>query len=94
MKKLSKAVNITSDAKEEEKKFFEGIIQFGQTDVKQIMKPRIDIIALDIKTPLDKVITIILDSGYSRIPVYTENIDQIKGILYIKDLVVYLLQKE
>ena len=54
--KLSKAVNITSDKKEEEKKFFEGIIQFGQTDVKQIMKARIDIIALEIKTPFEKVI--------------------------------------
>ena len=89
VQKLSKAVNITSDTKEEEKKFFEGIIQFGQTDVKQIMKARIDIIALDMNTSFQDVIKTILSSGYSRIPVYSETIDQIKGVLYIKDLLPY-----
>lgn len=86
IKNLSKAVNITSDTKEEEKKFLEGIIQFGQTDVKQIMKPRIDIVALNINTPFNEVIEIILKSGYSRIPVYEDTVDHIKGVLYIKDL--------
>jgi gliding motility-associated protein GldE len=85
-KKLSKAIHITSDTKEEEKKFFEGIIQFGQTDVKQIMKARIDIVALDINSSFEEVISTILNSGYSRIPVYNKTIDQIKGVLYIKDL--------
>ena len=85
-KKLSKAIHITSDTKEEEKKFFEGIIQFGQTDVKQIMKARIDIVALDVNSSFEEVISTILNSGYSRIPVYNTTIDQIKGILYIKDL--------
>ena len=89
VQKLSKAVNITSDTKEEEKKFFEGIIQFGQTDVKQIMKARIDIVALDMNVPFQEVIKTILNSGYSRIPVYNETIDQIKGVLYIKDLLPY-----
>ena len=86
LQNLSKAVNITSDTKEEEKKFLEGIIQFGQTDVKQIMKARIDIVALNINTPFNEVINIILNSGYSRIPVYEDTIDHIKGVLYIKDL--------
>lgn len=89
VQKLSKAVNITSDTKEEEKKFFEGIIQFGQTDVKQIMKARIDIVALDMNSAFQDVIKTILSSGYSRIPVYSETIDQIKGVLYIKDLLPY-----
>ena len=89
LKKLSKAVNITSDTKAEEKKFFEGIIQFGQTDVKQIMKARIDIVGLDNNSSFKEVINVILKSGYSRIPVYTDTIDQIKGILYIKDLLPY-----
>ncbi len=89
LKSLSKAVNITSDTKEEEKKFFKDIIQFGQTDVKQIMKARIDIIALDIKTSFSNVLDTILNSGYSRIPVYKDTIDQIKGVLYIKDLLPY-----
>jgi len=89
LQSLSKAVNITSDTKEEEKRFFEGIIQFGQTDVKQIMKARIDIVALNINVPFQDVIDTILNSGYSRIPVYNETIDHIKGILYIKDLLPY-----
>jgi len=88
-KKLSKAIHITSDTKEEEKKFFEGIIQFGQTDVKQIMKARIDIVSLEINNSFEEVISTILNSGYSRIPVYNKTIDQIKGILYIKDLLPY-----
>ena len=89
LKNLSEAVNITSDTKEDEKKFFKDIIQFGQNDVKQIMKARIDIIALDINSNFRDVLSAILNSGYSRIPVYKENIDQIKGILYIKDLLPF-----
>ena len=89
LQSLSKAVNITSDTEDKEKRFLEGIIQFGQTDVKQIMKARIDIVALNINTPLKEVLKIILNSGYSRIPVFENTIDQIKGILYIKDLLPY-----
>jgi len=89
LKNLSEAVNITSDTEEDEKKFFKDIIQFGQTDVKQIMKARIDIVALDINSDFRNVLSKILSSGYSRIPVYKENIDQIKGILYIKDLLPF-----
>jgi len=94
LKKLSKAVNITSDTKDDEKKFLEGIIKFGQTDVKQIMKARIDIIGININSSFKEVINIILDSGYSRIPVYEDTIDHIKGILYIKDLLPHLEVKK
>ena len=93
LQNLTKAVNITSDTEEEEKKFLEGIIQFGQTDVKQIMKARIDIVALNINTPFQEVINVILKSGYSRIPIYEKDIDQIKGILYIKDLLPHFDNK-
>jgi putative hemolysin len=89
LQSLSQAVNITSDTEEKEKRFLEGIIQFGQTDVKQIMKARIDIVALNINTSFKEVLNIILSSGYSRIPVFENTIDQIKGILYIKDLLPY-----
>jgi len=89
LKNLSEAVNITSDTKEEEKRFFKDIIQFGQTDVKQIMKARMDIIALDINSTFHDVLNTILKSGYSRIPVYRDSIDQIKGVLYIKDLLPF-----
>ena len=91
---LAKAVEITTDTEEKEKKFLEGIIQFGQTDVKQIMRARIDIVSIDVDTDFDDVIKIILDSGFSRIPVYDGNIDQIKGILYIKDLLNHLNKKK
>ena len=89
LESLSKAVDITSDTEESEKKFLEGIIQFGQTDVKQIMKARIDIVALSSTTNFSEVIKIILKSGYSRIPVYNDTIDHITGILYIKDLLPF-----
>ena len=89
LQSLSQAVHITSDAEEKEKRFLEGIIQFGQTDVKQIMKARIDIVALNINTSFKEVLNIILNSGYSRIPVFENTIDQIKGILYIKDILPY-----
>ena len=94
MENLAKAVEITTDTEEKEKKFLEGIIQFGQTDVKQIMRARIDIVSIDVNTDFNDVIKIILDSGFSRIPVYDGNIDQIKGILYIKDLLNHFNKKK
>lgn len=91
---LSKAVNITSNKEEiEENKFLEGIVQFGKTDVKQIMKSRIDVISIDIETPFDELIEKVLKSGYSRIPVFKESLDNIKGVLHIKDLLPYLENK-
>ncbi len=91
---LSKAVNITSNEEEdEENKFLEGIVQFGKTDVKQIMKSRLDVFSIEIKTPFHQLITQILKSGYSRIPVFENNLDNIKGVLHIKDLLPYLENK-
>ncbi len=88
---LSKAVNITSNEDEkEENKFLEGIIQFGKTDVKQIMKSRVDVVAIDLNIPFNELIEKVLKSGYSRIPVYENNLDNIKGVLHIKDLLPYL----
>jgi len=91
---LSKAVNITSSEEEvEENKFLEGIVQFGKTDVKQIMKSRIDVVSIDISTPFDELIEKVLKSGYSRIPVFENSLDNIKGVLHIKDLLPYLDSK-
>ena len=88
---LSNAINITSSEKNgKENKFLEGIVQFGKTDVKQIMKSRIDVVSIEINTPLNKLIEIVLNSGYSRIPIFEENLDNIKGVSYIKDLLPYL----
>ncbi|MFW5978992.1 MAG: transporter associated domain-containing protein, partial [Bacteroidia bacterium] len=63
-------------------------------DAKEIMKSRIDVIAVDINTEFNKLINIIIDSGHSRIPVYEETFDNVKGILYIKDLLPYMQKKE
>ena len=65
-------------------------MQFGQTDVKQIMKSRLDVTSIEEKTSFRDVISIILKSGYSRIPVFEENFDNIKGVLHVKDLLPFL----
>ena len=74
----------------EEKKILEGIVKFGNTDVKQIMKPRMDMVAFSIDLDFQTLVNKIIESGFSRVPVYDENPDQIKGVLYIKDLLPYL----
>lgn len=89
---LSNALELTKEKNEnvEEKKILEGIVKFGNTDVKQIMKSRVDITAINIKDKYTNVQNIIIETGYSRIPVYQDSLDQIKGILYIKDLLPHL----
>lgn len=89
---LSQALEITSNesASDDEQKILEGIVKFGSTNVKQIMKPRLDVTCVDIGWNYEKVLSIILESGYSRIPVYEENFDNIKGTIYIKDLIPYI----
>ncbi|SHI62573.1 protein involved in gliding motility GldE [Mesonia phycicola] len=89
---LSQALELTSeeDTTKEEQKILQGIVSFGNTETKQVMKPRIDMFALSIDQSFKEVITEVTENGYSRIPVYEENIDNVKGILYIKDLLPYL----
>ena len=74
----------------EEQKILEGIISFGNTDTRQVMTPRIDVFALDIMETFAEVYPKIIESGYSRIPVYRDNIDQIEGVLFVKDLLPYI----
>ncbi len=69
-----------------------GIVKFGDVSVKQIMKSRVDVTALNIETAFDELMDIVKESGYSRIPVYNEDFDTIAGILYVKDLLAYLKQ--
>ena len=87
---LSEALELTSDNISEDKNILEGIIKFGNIDVKEIMKARIDVVSADIKTTLDELISIAIDSGYSRIPIYDMTFDHVKGILYIKDLLPHI----
>jgi gliding motility-associated protein GldE len=74
----------------EEQKLLEGIVRFGNTETSQIMKSRLEISALDEKTSSEELLSFILESGYSRIPVYKDSLDNVIGILYIKDLLPYL----
>ncbi|HPF50880.1 MAG TPA: gliding motility-associated protein GldE [Draconibacterium sp.] len=87
---ISQALELTSQHElSEEKDILEGIVKFGNKNVSEIMRPRVDVVALDIKTEFDEVIKIINDSGYSRIPVYIDSFDNVSGILYIKDLLAH-----
>lgn len=92
---LSQALELTNheNTTQEEQKLLQGIVSFGNTDTKQVMRPRMDLFALNIDTPFETIIRDIVDNGYSRIPVYEENIDKIKGVLYVKDLLPHLNKK-
>lgn len=92
---LSQALALTNneDTTQEEQKLLQGIVSFGNTDTKQVMRPRMDLFALNIDTPFETIIKEIIDNGYSRIPVYEESIDTIKGVLYVKDLLPHLNKK-
>jgi putative hemolysin len=93
---LSQALELTSEADttKEEQKILQGIVSFGNTDTKQVMRPRIDIFALNIESKYLEILPVIIENGYSRIPVYKDNIDKIQGILYVKDLLPYLDRKQ
>jgi gliding motility-associated protein GldE len=93
---LSQALELTSkeDTTREEHKILQGIVSFGNTDTKQVMRPRIDIFALNIELKYIDILPEIIKNGYSRIPIYKDNIDSIKGILYAKDLLPYLDRKQ
>lgn len=93
---LSHALELTSehDTTKQEQKILQGIVSFGNTDTKQVMRPRIDIFALDEESTYLDIIPEIIKNGYSRIPVFKENIDNIVGVLYVKDLLPYLDRKQ
>ena len=87
---LSDALELTEAGRTEEKDILKGIMKFGNIDVCDIMRSRVDTIAVDIKTRYDELIRTVTESGYSRIPVYEDSFDQIRGVLYIKDLMPHL----
>ena len=93
---LSQALELTSeeDTTREEHKILRGIVSFGNTDTKQVMRPRIDIFALNIAQKYLDIMPVIIENGYSRIPVYQDNMDTITGILYVKDLLPFIDRKQ
>ena len=92
---ISKALDITEhQSKEEERRILRSIVEFGNTDVKEIMRSRVDILAIDKSADFNEVLRFIISFGYSRIPVFEDQIDKIVGILYIKDLIPHLSEKD
>lgn len=93
---LSQALELTreEETSHEEQKILRGIVSFGNTDTKQVMKPRMDIFALNENQSFEEIVPEIIENGYSRIPVYKENIDNVTGILYVKDLLPFIDKKE
>lgn len=93
---LEQAVALTKELSdsEEEHKMLEGIVRFGNTEVCQIMCSRVDAVAIDLKMNFSDVYQVIIDSGFSRFPVYEESFDKIVGILYVKDLLEHINKPE
>ena len=87
---LADAVDMTQSSCREEHVMLSGIVSFVNTEVQEIMKPRVDMTALDIKDDYETVKRTIIESGFSRIPVYEEDMDNIRGTLYVKDLLPYI----
>jgi len=89
---LSQALDLTSDEDitEEDHKILKGIVKFGNTDVKQIMKPRLDVVAFEYTTPFRKLLDDITNSGFSRVPIFNQKLDQISGVIYTKDLLKHI----
>ena len=87
-KEIDRAIELTvsNQAEQEEVDILKGIIKFGDVETRQIMKSRVDIVGIDISESISEVINLIKESGFSRLPVYEENLDSITGILYVKDL--------
>jgi gliding motility-associated protein GldE len=90
LEELSDALDVTEATSDEEKQILEGIVSLAGREVGQIMRPRLDMTALDVECDFAQVKRVIVESGFSRIPVYRENIDHIEGVLYIKDVVPHI----
>ena len=93
MDELSEALDIATGVFSEDKKMLEGIVKFSNLEASEIMKPRMDVTNVNVTTSMEELIGIILDSGFSRIPVFEDTPDNIKGILYVKDLLPHIQKK-
>lgn len=93
MDDLSEALDLATDVVENEKEMLEGIVRFSNLEVAEVMRPRTDVVAVEIGTDLETLIKVIIESGYSRIPVYEEDFDHLKGILYVKDILPHINQQ-
>ena len=94
IEELADAVDLTDTGSEEEQKMLSGIISFGQTEVVEIMHSRVDITGIEYDTKFDEVRRTIVNTGYSRIPVYGEDLDDVRGVLYVKDLLPHIAESD
>ncbi len=96
IEEINKAIEITVEDKESgnEVKMLKGIVHFGNLTVKQVMRQRMEVAAADIAWDYEELLNYVREVGYSRIPVYSENIDQIQGVLYVKDLLEHINQSK
>ena len=90
IEELSQAIELASDELKEDKEMLEGIVHSSNLEVKEILTSRVDVFAIEYEDKFTKVIGKIIESGFSRIPVYVENLDNIKGVLYVKDILPYI----
>ena len=90
IEELADTVDLTETGSEEEQKMLSGIVAFGQTEVVEIMHSRVDITGIEYEATYDQVRKVIVDTGYSRIPVYGDDLDDVKGVLYVKDLLLHI----
>ena len=95
MSDLSEAIDIavTEEGDDEDKSILKGIVTFGEKEASEIMRSRVDVTAIDYELSFNDVVKVVLESGFSRIPVFKENFDHVEGLLYIKDLLPYLNQQ-
>lgn len=89
MNDLSDALNLASVQTGDDEKILKGIVNFGNISASAIMTPRVDVMALDIKDSFRDILPPIFESGFSRIPVYSNSFDDVKGVLYVKDILPY-----
>ncbi|MBP3547782.1 MAG: gliding motility-associated protein GldE [Alistipes sp.] len=94
IEELADAVDLAETGSEEEQKMLAGIVSFGQTEVVDIMHSRVDITGIEYSAGYDEVRRVIVDTGYSRIPVYGDDLDDVRGVLYVKDLLPYIGQSD
>tara|TARA_Y100000746_G_C15464613_1_gene433251 strand:+ start:708 stop:2039 length:1332 start_codon:yes stop_codon:yes gene_type:complete len=92
MEEISQAIELTEDLEEsdEDRRILKSIVEFGNIDVKEIMKPRTDVVAIEKDAPYKEVLNTVISSSFSRIPIYEKTFDSIKGVLYIKDLLPFI----
>ena len=94
IEELADAVDLAEAGSEEEQKMLSGIVSFGQTEVVDIMHSRVDITGIEFEADYDEVRRVIVETGYSRIPVYGDDLDDVRGVLYVKDLLPHISESK